>query len=63
MSLPQIRPTNTTTWTNRHNTFVQPLNNLFDLINGNTANGFDDYNAMTDAIGAFLGRAIGRSER
>jgi hypothetical protein len=47
MSQPQIRPTNATQWTNRHDTFTQPINNLFDLINGNTGNGFDDYNAMT----------------
>ena len=58
MSQPQIRPSNATSWTNRHDTFTQPINNLFDLINGTTANGFDDYNAMTDAIQAFLGTAI-----
>ena len=58
MSLPQIRPTNVTEWINRHDTFTQPVDNLFDLINGNTGNGIDDYNAMTDAIRALLGRAI-----
>ncbi len=58
MSQPQIRPTNATQWTNRHDTFTQPINNLFDLINGNTGNGFDDYNAMTETIQAFLGKAI-----
>ena len=58
MSQPQIRPTNATQWTNRHDTFTQPINNLFDLINGNTGNGFDDYNAMTEAIQALLGKAI-----
>jgi len=58
MSQPQIRPTNATQWTNRHDTFTQSINNLFDLINGNTGNGFDDYNAMTEAIQAFLGKAI-----
>src|SRR5512138_1132964 len=58
MSLPQIRPTNATKWTNRHDTFSHPINNLFDLINGNTGNGFDDYNAMTNAIQQFLGKAI-----
>jgi len=62
MSQPQIRPVNTSTWTNRHNTFIQPVNNLFDLINGNSGNGFDDYNAMTDAIQAFLGRAIAENK-
>lgn len=58
MSQPQIRPTNATQWTNRHDTFTQPINNLFDLINGNTGNGFDDYNAMTEAIQALLAKAI-----
>src|SRR5678809_466241 len=62
MSQPQIRPTNATQWTNRHGTFRQPINNLFDLINGNTGNGFDDYNAMTEAIQAFLGKAIAENK-
>ena len=62
MSQPQIRPTNATLWINRHDTFTQPINNLFDLINGNTGNGFDDYNAMTEAIQAFLGKAIAENK-
>ena len=62
MSQPQIRPTNETAWTNRHHSFTQPINNLFDLINGNSGNGFDDYNAMTDAIQAFLGKAIAENK-
>ena len=62
MSLPQIRPTNATEWINRHDTFKQPINNLFDLINGNTGNGFNDYNAMTEAIQAFLGKAIAENK-
>lgn len=62
MSLPQIRPTNATKWTNRHDTFTQPIDNLFDLINGNTGNGFDDYNAMTDTIKLFLGKAIAENK-
>ena len=62
MSLPQVSPTNTTEWINRHDTFKQPINNLFDLINGNTGNGFNDYNAMTEAIQAFLGKAIAENK-
>jgi hypothetical protein len=58
MSLPQIRPTNETEWINRHDTFIHPISNLFDLINGNSGNGFDDYNAMTTAIQAFIKKAI-----
>ncbi|HEX6848474.1 MAG TPA: FAD-binding protein [Chitinophagaceae bacterium] len=62
MSLPQIRPTNTTQWVNRHDTFVHPISNLFDLVNGNSGNGFDDYNAMTEAIQAFIGKAIAENK-
>jgi hypothetical protein len=62
MSLPQLRPTNATEWINRHDTFKQPINNLFDLINGNTGNGFNDYNAMTEAIQALLGKAIAENK-
>ena len=62
MSQPQIRPTNATQWTNRHDTFTQPINNLFDLINGNTGHGFDDYNAMTVTIQSFLGKAIAENK-
>ena len=58
MSLPQIRPTNATQWINRHDTFIHPISNLFDLINGNSGNGFEDYNAMTMAIQAFIKKAI-----
>jgi hypothetical protein len=58
MSLPQLNPTNATEWINRHDTFKQPINNLFDLINGNTGNGFNDYNAMTEAIQAFLEKQL-----
>lgn len=62
MSQPQIRPTNATQWINRHDTFTQPINNLFDLINGKTADGFDDYNAMTEAIQGFLAKAIAENK-
>ena len=62
MSQPQIQPTNQTQWINRHDTFTQPIDNLFDLINGNTGNGFDDYNAMTEAIQAFIGKAIAENK-
>lgn len=62
MSQPQIRPTNATEWTNRHDTFTQPINNFFDLINGNTGNGFDDYNTMTETIQSFLGKAIAENK-
>jgi hypothetical protein len=62
MSLPQIIPTNVTEWVNRHDTFTHPVNNLFDLINGNTGNGFNDYNAMTEALQVFLAKAIAENK-
>lgn len=62
MSQPQIRPVNTGNWTNRHNTFTQAISNLFDLINGDSGNGFDDYNAMTAAIQSLLEKAIAQNK-
>jgi hypothetical protein len=61
-SQPQILATNATKWTNRHETFTQPIKNLFDLINGSSGNSFSDYNAMTGAIQEFLGRAISENK-
>lgn len=58
----QIRPTNNTTWTNRHENFVQPINNLFDVINGNSNSAFTNYNDATVAIQQFLGRAINENK-
>lgn len=62
MPPPQIRPTNNTSWTNRHETFTQPISNLFDVINGSNGNIFADYNATTEAIQGFLGRAINENK-
>ena len=62
MSLPQIRPTNATEWINRHDTFIHPINNLFDLVNGNSGNGFDDYNTMTEALQVFIKKAVAENK-
>ena len=51
---PRLIPTNQKTWTNRHETFVQPLDNLYDVDNGETDSVLDDYNNTTAAIQSFL---------
>jgi FAD/FMN-containing dehydrogenase len=55
---PQITPTNDKVWTNRHNTFNQQIDNLFDIANGDTSNQIKDYNATTVAIQGLIARAI-----
>ena len=60
---PSIRATNNKSWTNRHQTFTQQIDNLFDMANGNTGNMVNDYNAMTTAIQAFIAKAIQQNKR
>ena len=57
-----IRPTNQTTWTNRHNTFTQPIDNLYDLANPNTGNAINDYNTTTQTIKQLIGNAVARNK-
>ncbi|HEX9510149.1 MAG TPA: FAD-binding protein [Puia sp.] len=60
---PRITPTNLKVYTNRHDTFNQPIDNLFDISNGNTGNVLDDYNATTAAVQDFLSQAIQSNKR
>jgi len=55
---PQITQTNLKVWTNRHDTFKQPINNLFDVANGDTGSMVDRYLATTASIQALIGKAI-----
>jgi hypothetical protein len=59
---PTITPTNNKTWINRHNTFTQPIDNLFDIANGKTGVAINDYNATTAAIQTFIGKAIAQNK-
>ncbi len=59
---PQITPTNDKVWINRHQTFQQPVDNLFDISNGNTGDMIADYNAATLAIQGIIGRAIAQGK-
>jgi len=53
-AMPQIKETGLKIWTNRHETFKQPIDNLYDVTNGNSGNLLADYNATTKAIGQFI---------
>ncbi|MBS1564146.1 MAG: FAD-binding protein [Bacteroidetes bacterium] len=50
--------TNETVWINRHETFRQPVRNLYDMANGDTGNMIKDYNATTTAIQSLLAQAM-----
>jgi FAD/FMN-containing dehydrogenase len=52
-TLPTIVPTNQKVWENRHETFRQPLDNLYDVNNGESDSLLNDYNATTKAIQDF----------
>ena len=55
---PQVIPTGDKIWINRHETLEQPVDNIFTIINGDTGNMVNDYNATTVAIQGLIGRAI-----
>ena len=45
-------------WTNRHETFTLPIDDLFDLGNNNTGNTLNDYNDATKGIRGIIQEAI-----
>jgi len=55
---PQIIPTGDKTWTNRHETFNQPVDNIYTIVNGDTGDTLHDYNATTIAIQHLIKKAI-----
>jgi len=55
---PLIKPTNQKSWTSRHNTFTQKLDNLLEMRNSETGNVTDDYNTMTKTVQDLIGKAI-----
>ena len=59
----QLTPTNKKLWMNRHNTFSQKVDNLFEIANGNTGDLVTDYNATTDAIREIIRKAIQQKKR
>ncbi|MCW3111092.1 MAG: FAD-binding protein [Segetibacter sp.] len=60
---PQFAPTNLKEWENRHHTFKQGIDNLFDAINGDTGDVIADYNNMTVSIQQKIGEAIQSNKR
>ena len=57
-----ITPTGAKSWPNRHKTFRQKIDNLFDVANQNTGNGVNDYNATTAAIQQFIKTAAAQNK-
>lgn len=55
---PQFIPTNQKSWINRHENFVQPLDNLYDVVNGETDSILNDYNNTTVGLQNFFSQAI-----
>lgn len=62
-SSPSIKPTNQKSWTNRHETVDQVIDNLFDISNGATDDIVHDYNATTKAIQEIIGKAIQQNKK
>jgi FAD/FMN-containing dehydrogenase len=58
-----IRASNATSWQNEHKTFTQPVNNLFDIYNGDTGNVLFDYNETTKAIQGKMKEAIQQNKK
>lgn len=56
--LPEVIATGDKSWQNRHETFIQPIDNLFTIMNGDSGNLINDYNATTTAIQTLLGNAV-----
>jgi hypothetical protein len=60
---PLIHPTNQKKWINRHETFTQAIDNLYDVSNGETADPLQDYNNTTSARLQFLKQATTDKKR
>lgn len=53
-----IHRTGTKQWTNRHETFIQPIADLYDLGNENSGDALADYNDATKGIQVIIQEAI-----
>lgn len=58
-----IHPTNQKKWSPRHETFVQAIDNLYDLANDDTGNVLTNYNASTTGIQGIMQDAIQTNRR
>lgn len=57
-AIPKFQPTNLKEWENRHHSFKQPIENLYEVINSDTGDVIEDYNKMTVCIKEMIGNAI-----
>jgi FAD/FMN-containing dehydrogenase len=57
-----IQATNLKQLSNLHGTFRHPIENLFNIANGNTGRIVPDYNATTKALQQFLGEAANKNK-
>ena len=55
--------TNRTKWTPKHETFIQPVSNVYDLINQNTGDNLTDYNATTQGLMDIVREGINTNTR
>src|ERR1035438_8493823 len=55
---PQVIPTGDKIWINRHETVSQPVDNIYMILNGDTGNVLNDYNATTAGIQKLVGSAV-----
>jgi hypothetical protein len=62
-STPQFYKTGIHSWANWHQTFVQSVDELYELQNADTGDVPTDYNAMTAAIQQFLSKARAEQKR
>lgn len=58
-----IAPTGKKEWTNRHETFTLPIDDLYNLGNDNTDNILNDYNTSTKGIQKIIGDAVANKKR
>jgi hypothetical protein len=56
-ALPKVIASGDKIWINRHETFEQPVDNIFTIINGDTGDLVNDYIATTLAVQNLIGRA------
>lgn len=62
-TVPKFQPTDLKEWENRHHTFRQAIDNLYDLINSDTGDVIEDYNKMTACIQEMIGNAIQNNQK
>ena len=55
---PQVIATGDKTWINRHETFTQPVDNIYTILNGDSGDLLYDYRATVSAVQDLIGKAM-----